>query len=230
MSRIPRHTTARAAVCAASLILAACGGAPENPAATEPGATPDATEAALQSPPEATPAPEPEPSPTPAIAVSHEPPPAATPDASAEETTAPVAHPAPPADVDTTPTAVPPAQPAQPQAAIPTPRGPNTAAAIARQGADEIRETIKDLDLINDVKMPAEKAAEIVTRAKDLRQRIEADKSLEDARQGLALDSVDEFAYYIERAAEATTAKEYTGYVRKAQDYLNQLEKTTAEE
>lgn len=229
MSRIPRHTTARAAVCAASLILAACGGAPEKPAATEPGATPDATEAALQSPPEATPVPEPEPSPTPAIAVRHEPTPAATPDASAEETTAPVAHPAPHTDTDTTAAlATPPV--AQPQSAIPTPRGPNTAAAIARQGADEIRETIKDLDLINDVKMPAEKAAEIVTRAKDLRQRIEADKSLEDARQGLALDSVDEFAYYIERAAEATTAKEYTGYVRKAQDYLNQLEKTTAEE
>lgn len=229
MSRIPRHTTARAAVCAASLILTACGGAPENPAATEPGATPDATEAALQSPPEATPAPEPEPSPTPAIAVSHEPPPAATPDASAEETTAPVADPAPSGDTDTTAVlATPPV--AQPHSAIPTPRGPNTAAAIARQGADEIRETIKDLDLINDVKMPAEKAAEIVTRAKDLRQRIAADKSLEDARQGLALDSVDEFTYYIERAAEATTAKEYTGYVRKAQDYLNQLEKTTAEE
>ena len=119
----------------------------------------------------------------------------------------------PPSDIPTTPPlAVAPATITSPDGAVtaaqPSPASAEkSAAVIARAGAEQIRTKVKDLDLINNAKMPAEKAAVILEEAKELRARIQADTSQADAPQSVVLDSLDEFSYYVEQAAQARVAQ-----------------------
>lgn len=136
----------------------------------------------------------------------------------------------PPSDIPTTPPL------AQAPASIVTPESAGAAAqasptseekraaVIARAGAEEIRSKIKDLDLINEAKMPSDKAAVILEDAKELRARIEADNSQQEAPKSVVLDSLDEFTYYVEQAAQATNAQQYSGLMRKAQISLEGME------
>ncbi|PKO18670.1 hypothetical protein CVU37_04600 [candidate division BRC1 bacterium HGW-BRC1-1] len=99
-----------------------------------------------------------------------------------------------------------------------------SAAVITRTGADQIRTTLRDLDLINDVKLPADKAAVMLDQAGQLRGRIEADTSQDDSPKSVVLDNLDEFTHYVELATQARTAQEYSGLMRKAQISLTGVE------
>lgn len=103
------------------------------------------------------------------------------------------------------------------QTPMPTP--PRVGNSTITSGTTELRETLRYLDLTNP-SIPAEKAVEIRAKAKEVAARIEADATLADSWKGVALDSVEQFAYYIDMASKATTPAQYQGLIRKAQQEL----------